>query len=294
MTPTWPLVTDLRRCYDADGRPIDCAGTGQEGERSPPPAAPEPRFRVEGEAVRDRLTGLVWARRADLSEFPLSWAEAVAFVDPLNADGFAGHRDWRLPGRRELFSLVSHARVDPALPAGHPFASVFSGYYWTDTPLARLPRQAWSVHLGGGRLFAGMRHTSYMVWPVRGAAPAAPPADRWQAAGKGARDRSTGLTWRPLPTPAAEGTTWQQALASGGGGWRLPGIRELESLVDADRHGPALAAGHPFGEPPEGVWSATTSVYEPRYAWVLYPRDGAVGVGFKARPGFGVWLVKDG
>lgn len=28
-------------------------------------------------------------------------------------------------------------------------------------------------------------------------------------------------------------------------------------------------------------WSSTTSMYESRYAWVLYMRDGAVGVGFK-------------
>ena len=293
MTGTWPLTTDLRRCYDTRGRAVDCAGTGQEGERVRPAASPKPRFHRAGDTVRDRLTGLVWTRRADLSEFPLSWAEAVDFVARINADGFAGHRDWRLPGRRELFSLVSHARVNPALPAGHPFTAVFSGYYWTGTPLARLARQAWSVHLGGGRLFAGMRHTSYMVWPVRGAAPPAPPAHRWQAAEGGARDLFTGLIWRPLHTPADDGATWEEALA-GDGGWRLPGIRELESLVAPDRHGPALAPGHPFGEPPEGVWSATTSVYEPRYAWVLYPRDGAVGVGFKARPGFGVWLVKDG
>ena len=293
MSPTWPLATDLRRCYDAYGRQIDCAGTGQEGERARIPGAPEPRFRVEGETVRDDLTGLDWTRRADLSEFPLSWAEAFDFIARLNTDGCAGRRDWRLPGRRELFSLVSHARVNPALPAGHPFTAVFSGYYWTGTPLARLARQAWSVHLGGGRLFAGMRHTSYMVWPVRGAAHPPAPADRWQAAEGGLRDRFTGLVWRPVPVTSADGMSWQEALA-GEEGWRLPGIRELECLVDSDRHSPALSAGHSFGDPPEGVWSATTSVYEPRYAWVLYPRDGAVGVGFKARPGFGVWLVKDG
>lgn len=63
--------------------------------------------------------------------------------------------------------------------------------------------------------------------------------------------------------------------------WRLPNIRELESLVDLDRHSPALAADHLFKHIADGYWSATTSVYEKRYAWVLYPRDGAVGVGYK-------------
>jgi hypothetical protein len=84
---------------------------------------------------------------------------------------------------------------------------------------------------------------------------------------------------------------WEKALemidalnaqrAGGYADWRLPNIRELESLVDLNRHSPALAAGHPFEHIADGCWSATTSVYEKRYAWVLYPRDGAVGVGYK-------------
>jgi hypothetical protein len=63
--------------------------------------------------------------------------------------------------------------------------------------------------------------------------------------------------------------------------WRLPNIRELESLVDLNCHSPALESGHSFEHTADGDWSATTGIYETRYAWVLYPRDGAVGVGYK-------------
>jgi hypothetical protein len=73
--------------------------------------------------------------------------------------------------------------------------------------------------------------------------------------------------------------------------WRLPNIRELESLVALTRHSPALDPGHGFGLVPDGCWSATTSVYEPSYAWVLYPQDGAIGVGFKAGAEFCAWAV---
>lgn len=45
--------------------------------------------------------------------------------------------------------------------------------------------------------------------------------------------------------------------------WRMPNIRELESLVDLCADSPALAPDHPFGNVREVYWSSTTSVYEP-------------------------------
>jgi hypothetical protein len=47
-----------------------------------------------------------------------------------------------------------------------------------------------------------------------------------------------------------------------------------------------MPSNHPFARTAEGYWSSTTSVYEPSYAWVLYSLDGAVGVGYKAKPDF--------
>ena len=61
---------------------------------------------------------------------------------------------------------------------------------------------------------------------------------------------------------------------------------------DLSRHSPALAPDHPFEHIAEGYWSATTSVYEKRYAWVFYPRDGAIGVGYKPLPEFYAWVVR--
>ena len=74
--------------------------------------------------------------------------------------------------------------------------------------------------------------------------------------------------------------------------WRLPNIRELESLTDMNWHSPALPPNHPFVGIADGYWSSTTSVYEASYAWVLYTLDGAVGVGYKAKADFYVWGVR--
>lgn len=126
------------------------------------------RFVLQNDlVVSDTATGLEWTKDAALSEFPLTWQEALDFVRDLNRSAYGGCADWKLPNRRELFSLVSHETINPSLPAGHPFENVFHGYYWTATTCHRLPDQAWYVHLGGARVFKGMKHGSYMVWPVR-------------------------------------------------------------------------------------------------------------------------------
>jgi hypothetical protein len=250
--------------------------------------------------ITDRVTGLTWARNAGLSEFPLSWPEAHDFVGALNASGFSGIETWRLPQRDELFSLISHRCINPALPEGHPFEEVFNGYYWTATPSARLPEQAWYVHLGGGRVQRGMKHGSYMVWPVSSPHRSAPQwRDRFAVTEGVVTDRRTRRMWL-----LGDGTlfNWHEAHEAvkvcgaenraGFDSWRLPSIRELDSITDMCRHSPAAAAGFPADGIPEGLWSATTSAYETSYAWVLYTRDGALGVGHKPKGEFGFLAVR--
>lgn len=332
------MQTDQTQCYSADGNEIDCGETGQDGETRPGAHWPVPRFVTEGETVRDRLTRLVWTRDANPAGFPLSWPEALDFIAEMNAEGRADPGHWRLPNRRELFSLASHARINPALPAGHPFENVFPGYYWTGTTVARLPEQAWYVHLGGARLFKGMKHGSYMVWPVRGGDGGAPPLPRtgqrqcftpkgatdcegngqdgniragrpWpeprmRVDGEAVFDRLTGRAWTRNADLTGGPVSWPEALecvaalnretVGGFSDWRLPSIRELESLTDMDAHSPAVAEASVFQDIQEFYWSATTSVYEPTYAWTFYSRDGIIGVGHKTKAAFGLWAVRGG
>jgi Protein of unknown function (DUF1566) len=301
------IKTDQIRCYDGDGNLMDCAGSGQDAGMRFGVKWPSPRFEAHGDVVIDRLSGLMWTRDAGLSEFPQTWIEATYFIEKINRGEIFGYRDWRLAERRELFSLVSHQRVNPALPSGAPFENVFEGYYWTATTCSRLRDQAWYIHLGGGRIQRGMKHGSYMVWPVRCCSNNHDPAsaDSRYAIDKGTvYDRRTGLGWATVEPPSLGPLSWTDALdivdsmnagvAYGYHDWRLPNIRELESLIDIRRHTPALSEGHPFGLVPEGCWSSTTSVYEPRFAWVVYMQDGAVGVGYKKHPEFHAWAVRGG
>lgn len=297
------------------------------------------RFCVDNNQVVDGATGLVWSRDAAPSEFPLTWQEAFAFLEELNARGFEGHQDWRLPNRRELFSLIRHDRINPALPADHPFENVFPGYYWTATTCARLPDQAWYIHLGGAKVYRGMKYASCMVWPVRTQDASPPsvlrtgqrqcfdetgrvihfgntiqaasvfsgkpwPEPRFKAEKHIVTDLATGLSWMRQADAGRKMVSWQTAAeliaqmnqegAMGFSDWRLPEIGELESLVDMGGHSPALAGKDLFFRVRDFYWSATTSLYETRYAWALYLKDGAAGVGFKENPEFFAWPVRGG
>jgi len=300
------FASDQNFCFDPAHKRSACAGTGQDGESRAGRPWPNPRFEVTGPLVLDRLTGLEWPKNASLFEFPLSFDEAGKSVAELNRAGQFGRSNWRLPRRRELFSLISHAFFNPALPDGHPFENVFSGYYWSLTPCARLPGEAWYIHLGGGRVFQGMRHGAYMVWPVssREEADDDPPLPypRFVPQDDGFLDRATGLVWDKNPDRPGRPLSWQEALESvrqrnrenpfPKGPWRLGGVREMESLLDMAAHSPALPKGHPFNGVAQAYWTSTTSVYDAAYAWTIYMEDGRVGVGFKEKPAFGVWAVR--
>ena len=331
--PLIVLPTGQTTCHGVDGREVPCAGSGQDAETAPDPNpfTASDRFRVDGDTATDALTGLVWSVNANPLDFPMTWAEALAAVQELNAQSYAGRTDWRLPNRRELRSLVSHGHARPALPQGHPFSGVVQNWYWTSTTSAMHTAYAWYVHLAGARMFYGRKDQYCLVWPVAGTSHSLPrtgqdgcfgpdgeamdcsgsgqdgelrlgspwPEPRFELQDGGSvLDRLTGLIWRRDASGTGELLTWAEALdwaaslpAEGGEGWRLPDINELESLVDCSRARPALPEGHPFTGVAEAYWSATTSAFEPDWAYCLYMHKGAVGVCHKPGREFSAWAV---
>jgi hypothetical protein len=298
------LETDQTGCFDESGKATSCLNSGQDGAVNQARRIEGPdRFRAAGDIVQDNMTGLFWHINANLTEFPLTWKEAFEFIQEINASRLSGMNGWRLPSRKELFSIVSHQFVNPSLPKGHPFGNVFHGYYWTRTESARLLNQAWYVHLGGGKVYRGMKNGSYMVWPVSGQFAEHPfMKKRFMANGDSFYDRLTCRYWyagnklndgaRPWKEAIRAVEKLNQTREAGCGPWRLPNIRELESLIDDRNHSPAFADGFFINSLRDGYWSSTTSLYEPRYAWVLYPLDGAIGVGYKPNADFYVLAVR--
>jgi hypothetical protein len=161
--------------------------TGDDGDLERGVVWPDPRFQVtycdgsgpcgdqssdcdanaSNDVVYDGLTDLTWARDANLPNGATTWKGALDYVDTLNAGGLCGRTDWRLPNRKELFSLVDFSRYNPALQAGHPFVNVQSNYYWSGTSYAGNTVSAWIVNMWDGGVYVLNKSGNYYVWPVR-------------------------------------------------------------------------------------------------------------------------------
>lgn len=319
------IQTGMKYCYDENGMEVTCKNSGQDGALCSGLAWPVPRFSESGSLVKDHLTELIWSKSGMLSEYPLSWNEAFKLIEQMNQRRDFNRDDWRLPNRRELRSLIDHSAHNPALPDKHPFEDLYLGWYWTSTSAALAPSYAWYVHLEGGRMFYGRKTEFYWVWPVCGSSRILPrtgakhcydengtiiacsntkqdgdtrtgvrwPNERFSASADRVYDRLTGLTWYNGDMLEQGPCSWSEALTRVsrhseeiGEDWRLPTINELESLVDASTHTPALPLNHPFNMQAVGYWSSTSSGYDTAWSYVLYLNKGAVGVGFKCNRDF--------
>jgi len=167
------------QCRDGAGAPVDCAGTGQDGEARAGAAWPVPRFPPAGAGtVEDRLTGLVWPVDAPSSVAGCgrggerNFAAALALVRCLNAGAWLGATDWRLPSRGELASLVHRGEADSsAWLAAEGFRGVRPATYWSSTTYDAATWNAWGVNLHDGAVTTRAKARPAGVWPVRGGGP---------------------------------------------------------------------------------------------------------------------------
>ncbi len=121
------------------------------------PADPGTRYAFAGDEVTDTWTSLVWKRCSAGQAWSgtqctgmlkeTEWADALnAAVAESTRTGLA----WRLPNAKELSSIMDRSTNYPAMDL-----SVFPGtpavaYYWTSTPSAADPTQAWTLDIRGG------------------------------------------------------------------------------------------------------------------------------------------------
>ena len=123
------------------------------------------RFKDNGDGtVTDDLTGLMWTTNANPNGSECNWNTAINYCETYD---YAGHSDWRLPNKNELFSLIDFSQFNPALPDGHPFSAVQASYYWSSSSYAGGSGNAWYVHMNYGLVSIDGKTYSYYVWPVR-------------------------------------------------------------------------------------------------------------------------------
>lgn len=113
-------------------------------------------------------------------------------------------------------------------------------------------------------------------------------------------DNLTGLVWARNAYTTTKITwsiaiTYCEGLSYGGQtDWRLPNIKELQSLIDFERYNPALPSGHPFiGVQLGGYWTSSSGAGSAGNAWKVQLPNGNVNYESKSLTGY-VWPVRGG
>ena len=120
--------------------------------------------------------------------------------------------------------------------------------------------------------------------PLTAIAKAKPGRYLIDAKGETVLDTTTKPTWQRVVAPQTY--KWQsakdtcKALVTAGGGWRLPTVRELRSLIDFGHSDPAIDKMAFPNTPSQFFWSATAYSGSSSSAWgVSFSNGGSYGVG---------------
>ena len=132
--------------------------------------------------VTDTVTGLVWDQcsrgqtwastttpKCSGTVGTFTWANALAEADAANAATHRGFKDWRLPNRTELESLIDITQSNTATSAGFSdaFPATPAAYYWSSTTYAPDAAYAWFVYFGDGVAYTFYKANTYRVRLVR-------------------------------------------------------------------------------------------------------------------------------
>jgi hypothetical protein len=268
---------------------MSCNGTGQDGEYSINPMS------FSGNV--DSVTGVTWQ---SISEEPTraNWYRASGtYHKDNNPDTISvcGSLGMRLPTKRELISIVNYGTYNPAFSA--LFADVYMEYpYWSSTKSGYYYESAWIVYFEDGNAdYDGYLENfpAGYVWCVSGGEEVIP---SFTDNNNGTiTDNNTGLMWQKCSrgqnnndscTGSASYSVWGDALAycnnlvlpltSGYDDWRLPNIKELESLTDDAFYTPVIDPAYFPATPVDTYWSSTTYALYPYSAWGVAFRYGNV------------------
>ncbi len=272
--PTWPMP-DSSIDFCSDGQQIaPCPAQGQPGYGQ------DAQYTVNGldydvgaEVVTDQVTGLGWQRAVPPESF--DWWEARDYCTGLDLDG---QQDWRLPSRMELVSLLDFGGLDPTIDLD-AFPGTPSDFFWTASPVPFL-NLAYGVRFELGFIYDHDPHGGGRVRCVRAAYTAPEPRFTYDAST--VTDLGTGLVWQRDHFAAR---TWLDALdtcetleLATHADWRLPTLKETQTLVDDRRLQPSIDVVAFPNTPSEWFWSSTPIQFPPNEAWATSYTDGYASI----------------
>jgi len=216
--------------------------------------------------VTDQVTGLLYC--------PLRYADEYCAANRLG-----GYSDWRLPTVLEAASLLDFTQWYPSIDLT-AFSDTPYENFWTSTRPPGQLDNAWYVSFAYGSMGTTFIDTPAHVRCVRdGGTPpkrCAPAGGRYQPSADLVFDTITGLTWQKgvgssMSSPAMAATY----CSSLGGGFRLPSIKELLTLVNYGANPSLTSMLDPvFDRPQSFFWSSSASLATYMGIWTLDLQSG--------------------
>ena len=264
--------------------------------------APARSFSVSGNVLTDSVTKLRWQHR--LPEiYPdckgrhetqsqswgegsgCSWIEAQQYCASKELANELGAGTWRLPTRIELETLLDHGRAPTIAPI---LESSQDDFYWTSSPVPNPSglKLAWAVDFTDGYSYMSGRYKPGRVRCVSSEQASGGREPNYELQQKVVVDWTTQLTWQKSTDDAVH--TWEEArdycqsLPLELGGWRLPALKELLTIVDTRRHMPAIETKGFLQIQPAAYWTSTAFPRDTQLAYRLEFANGGSGYSDRA------------
>ncbi|WP_331351413.1 DUF1566 domain-containing protein [Cellvibrio sp. UBA7671] len=97
---------------------------------------------------------------------PKTFCNTEEFIQRVNNVGLCGFKDWRLPTRFEIESLVDYGTKGPSIDTTY-FPNTKLEFYWSSTPAVNAPFSAWAVNFRSSNTSLVSRESSFPVRLVR-------------------------------------------------------------------------------------------------------------------------------
>ncbi|RBW44581.1 hypothetical protein DS885_11190 [Psychromonas sp. B3M02] len=295
--------TQQDKCFDNSGETITCPVKGADlyGQDAQYSGVTASYTDNHDGTVTDNNTGMVWQKTPDFKHH--SYDDAISYCENLRTANYA---DWRLPTIKELYSLADFRGeiVNPRVESENtPYIDTdyfdfqydkrmaYIGQYWSITKYTQGPVHntenvdaAFGYNFADGHIKAyetgyifgtdakGVHAPGNFVRCVRGEEHVYGVNQFVKNTDGTVTDKATGLMWQS--TDDGKRRNWQDSLAyaenaeyAGHSDWRLPSIKELQSIVQygkpvgewpaIDTHYFTLSGDNTIQDP-IWVWSSTT------------------------------------
>lgn len=223
--------------------------------------------------ITDNVTGLMW-QKGDGGEMTIE--NAITYCDNLVLGGFS---DWRLPTPIESFSILNHQNSNPAIDTNY-FASTAAEYWWTSVFELNSTTKVWCTNAGGGignhpktETISAGGLKKFHARAVRNVTTPTTITNHFTDNGDGTiTDNLTQLVWEKIPYTGT--LIWDRALTYAEGltigtssDWRLPNIKELQSINNELATNPSVFAPYFSNLGVHNYWSSTTLPNQTLSAW---------------------------